>query len=115
MERRESIGSRCFCQLICNFFPETPGPNILTDARAIDPDLGLCSTTRSMNFEGGVGRPLPEEETTADYAGQQDEHKSNSHNARVVYSCLVFTPPLGLRILSRKGSGFDSRRSHATT
>ena len=36
----------------------------------------------------------------------------NSHNTRVVCTCLVSTPSVELRILSRKGSGFDSRRSH---
>jgi hypothetical protein len=37
-------------------------------------------------------------------------HKSDSHKVIVVRSCPACTPPLGLRILSRKGSGFDSRR-----
>jgi hypothetical protein len=35
------MGSRYFRQLICNFFSRHPGPNILTDARAIDWDLAF--------------------------------------------------------------------------
>ena len=38
--------------------------------------------------------------------------KPNNHNTRVVCTCLVSIPSVELRILSRKGSGFDSRRSH---
>jgi hypothetical protein len=45
----------------------------------------------------------------------EPRRKFNSHNASVVCSGLLFTPPLGLRILSRKGCGFDSRRSHLST
>jgi hypothetical protein len=38
--------------------------------------------------------------------------KSNNDNARVVWSSPLAPRSFELRILSRKGSGFDSRRSH---
>jgi hypothetical protein len=38
--------------------------------------------------------------------------KSNNDNARVVWSSPLASRSFELRILSRKGSGFDSRRSH---
>ncbi len=39
--------------------------------------------------------------------------KANNHKPRVVCSCPLCTPSLGLRILSRKGWGFNSPRSHS--
>jgi hypothetical protein len=39
--------------------------------------------------------------------------KPTNGNAHVVWCCLLYLPLFELRILSRKGRGFDSRRSHA--
>jgi hypothetical protein len=77
------------------------------------------NTDADVGARGWLGReegPVPDLcrnwrqlRTTGD---NRPGRKSNNDNARVVWSSPLAPRSFELRILSRKGSGFDSRRSH---
>jgi hypothetical protein len=53
VERRESMRSRYFSPADLQFFSRHPGPNILTDARAIDGNQAFTQAPASL-LRGGV-------------------------------------------------------------
>jgi hypothetical protein len=75
---------------------------------------GLCHSRGGSSGRAHLCRTCA---GTGDNCGLQEttepRRKSNNHTARVVCSCTLSPPSFELRILSRKGCGFDSRRSHS--
>jgi hypothetical protein len=97
------------------FFSEQPPTRFSLGDPGAPWRLGLFPATGPKDFKGGAMERTHLCRNRRQLRNTRDNkpvRKPNSHNTRVVCACLVSTPSVELRILSRKGCGFDSRRSH---